>query len=51
MKEKNIIVFMTSREGGGVEKNFFIITNFLSKKFDKSVINLSNNLDEILIKN
>tara|TARA_Y100000816_G_C26070902_1_gene563290 strand:- start:73 stop:1173 length:1101 start_codon:yes stop_codon:yes gene_type:complete len=51
MKEKNIIVFMPSIEGGGVEKNFFIITNFLSKKFDKiTVINLSNNLDRNLDK-
>ena len=31
---KNIIIFMPSIEGGGVEKNLFIITNYLSKKFN-----------------
>ena len=34
MIEKNIIIFMpTINNGGGVEKNFFIITNYLSSKF------------------
>ena len=43
MSQKKIIVFMPSIEGGGVEKNFFIITNYLSTKFnDVSVISLSN---------
>ena len=32
MNKKKLILFMPSIEGGGVEKNFFIITNFLSKK-------------------
>ena len=32
MKQKKIIVFMPSIEGGGVEKNFFIVTNYLSSK-------------------
>jgi hypothetical protein len=27
---KKIIMFMPSIEGGGVEKNFFIIANYLS---------------------
>ena len=36
MTQKKIILFMPSVEGGGVEKNFFIISNFLAKKI-KSV--------------
>lgn len=32
MKQKKIILFMPSIEGGGVEKNFFLISNFLGKK-------------------
>ena len=32
MKQKKIIMFMPSIERGGVEKNFFIISNFLQKK-------------------
>ena len=30
--EKKIIIFMPSIDGGGVEKNLFIVTNYLSKK-------------------
>jgi glycosyltransferase involved in cell wall biosynthesis len=42
MKQKKIIIFMPTIEGGGVEKNFFLITNYLSTKFkDISVISLS----------
>ena len=32
MEKKKIIIFMPSIEGGGVEKNLFIVTNYLSKK-------------------
>jgi len=32
MKEKNLVIFMPSIESGGNEKNFFIITNYLSQK-------------------
>ena len=35
MNKKKIIVFMPSIEIGGVEKNFFLITNYLSKKLNK----------------
>ena len=35
MKNKKILIFMPSIEGGGVEKNLFIISNFLAKKFAK----------------
>ena len=40
--KKKIIIFMPSIEGGGVEKNFFIVSNYLSKKIDNvSVITIS----------
>jgi len=38
MTHKNLIVFIPSIEGYGVEKNLFIITNYLSKKFDKIIL-------------
>ena len=39
---KNLIVFMPSIEGGGVEKNLFIISDFLTKKInDISLITIS----------
>ena len=38
MKQKKIIMFMPSIERGGVEKNFFIISNFLQKKFNNLTI-------------
>ena len=42
MSQKKIIIFMPTIDGGGVEKNFFLITNYLSTKFrDISVISLS----------
>ena len=31
--QKKLIFFMPSMEGGGVEKNLFIITNYLAQKF------------------
>ena len=42
MKKKliknKLILFMPSLEGGGVEKNFFLIVNYLSKKFSNVTI-------------
>ena len=35
MKQKKLILFIPSIEGGGVEKNLFIIGNYLSNKIDK----------------
>ena len=32
MKNKNLVIFMPSIEGGGVEKNLFLISNYLSSK-------------------
>ncbi len=34
MINKNILFFMPSIEGGGVEKNLFIVSNYFSKKFE-----------------
>ena len=34
MSQKRLIIFMPSIEGGGVEKNLFIISDFLSKKIN-----------------
>ena len=48
MKKKKIIIFMPSIEMGGVEKNLFIITNFLSFKFrDIKFITSSNNTQSL----
>ena len=43
MKNK-IILFMPSIEGGGVEKNFFLVCNYLVHKFNslKVITDLSN---------
>ena len=35
--QKKLIIFMPSIDGGGVEKNLFIISNFLSKKLNEVV--------------
>ena len=44
MKQKKLILFMPSIEGGGVEKNLFIISNYLTNKInDISLITISNN--------
>lgn len=54
MTQKKIILFMPSVEGGGVEKNFFLISNYISKNFDKVYLitsekNLSSKLNNIKI--
>ena len=49
MEKKRLIIFTPSIEGGGVEKNFFIISNFLSKKVNSiSVITISNKIKKQL---
>ena len=51
MKQKKLIIFMPSIEEGGVEKNFFLITNYLSKKFkDVSVITTDKSIKRKLEK-
>ncbi len=48
MKQKKIVIFMPSIEGGGVEKNFFLISNFLSSKFKEiKLVTSSNNTQKI----
>jgi len=43
MKRKRLILFIPSIEGGGVEKNLFIISNYLKDKIENiSVITVSN---------
>ena len=45
MKKNKLIIFMPSVEDGGVEKNFFLISNYLAKKFaDISIISISNKI-------
>ena len=40
--KKNLMIFNPSLEDGGVEKNFFIIANFFTKKLDNvSVLTIS----------
>ena len=42
MSQKRLIIFMPSIEGGGVEKNLFLISDFLTKKInDISLITIS----------
>ena len=41
--KKNLIIFMPSIEGGGVEKNLFIISNYLSNKLKNTTIITSTN--------
>ena len=36
--KKRLILFMPSIDGGGVEKNLIIISNYLSKKIDDIVL-------------
>ena len=38
MTQKKLILFMPSIEGGGVEKNFFLISNFLAKRIGKTIL-------------
>ena len=33
--KKKLIIFMPSIEGGGVEKNLFLVSNYLNKKYNK----------------
>lgn len=47
--KKNIIIFIPSVNVGGVEKNFFLITNYLAKKLNKiSVITINKNIKKKL---
>ena len=51
MKEKKIVIFIPSVEGGGVEKNFFLISNYLSKSYnDISIITADKSIKKYLSK-
>ena len=38
MKYKKLVIFIPSIEGGGVEKNLFLISNYFSKKIENLTI-------------
>ena len=47
MKNKYLVFFMPSIEGGGVEKNLFIIANYFSSKSNNiKLITASNGFDQ-----
>ena len=49
---KKLLIFIPQIGGGGVEKNFFIITNFLAKKInDITVITVNKEFKNKLDKN
>ena len=49
---KKLVIFIPSIEEGGVEKNLFIVTNFLAKKLKKvSVITASKNKKKFFKRN
>ena len=46
---KRLIIFMPSIEGGGVEKNLFIISNYLAKNLDGiKLISANTNIKKLL---
>lgn len=51
MQNKTLLIFNPSIEGGGVEKNLFIISNFLSKKIRKVKLICANSFDKKIDKN
>ena len=51
--QKKLILFMPSMEGGGVEKNIILISNYLSKYIDETTLitfdtKFKKNLEKIL---
>ena len=49
---KKLLIFIPHIRGGGVEKNFFIITNFLAKKINNiTVITVNKEFKNKLNKN
>ena len=44
MKYKKLVIFIPSIEGGGVEKNLFLISNYLAnKKINVTIISADKN--------
>lgn len=50
MTQKKLILFMPSIEGGGVEKNFIIISNFLGNKFKQTQLITADKIHNKLFK-
>ena len=51
MTQKKLIIFMPSIEGGGVEKNLYIISDYLTSKInDISLITVTRSAKKNLIK-
>ena len=49
--KKNLVIFVPSIEGGGVEKNFFIISNFLANKFNNVyLVTAEKNISHLISK-
>ncbi|MDC1220889.1 glycosyltransferase [bacterium] len=47
MNKKNLIIFIPSIEDGGVEKNLFEVSNYLSRnKFSLEILTCNNNMSE-----
>jgi len=46
MNSKNIVIFMPSIEAGGADKNFFIISNFLSRSFKNITVITASKIDK-----
>ena len=50
MSQKRLIIFIPSIEGGGVEKNLFLISDYLTKKIDNiSVITISKRFKNLQV--
>ena len=46
--KKKLIIFIPSIEGGGVEKNMFIVSNYLAQRIKVSVLTISKKFQKIL---
>ena len=46
METKKIVIFMPSIEKGGADKNFYILSNFLAKKFKNLIVVTSSNVSK-----
>ena len=46
METKKIVIFMPSIPKGGADKNFYILSNFLAKKFKNLIVVTSSNVSK-----
>ena len=49
--KKKLIIFIPSIEGGGVEKNMFIVSNYLAQRIKVSVLTISKKFQKKLSNN